>query len=92
MPSISTSLDGAEAEVSRSIGNWALGTCTEFRHFDYAQCIATLNYRVRVASRREVVGAASPRVVLGIGHWFFSPACFPYSLISLRLWNLSILR
>ncbi|MEH2061588.1 MAG: hypothetical protein V7K50_04830 [Nostoc sp.] len=47
--------------------HWALGTCTEFRHFDYAQCIATLNYRVRVASRREVVGAASPRVVLGMG-------------------------
>ncbi|MEH2062792.1 MAG: hypothetical protein V7K50_10995 [Nostoc sp.] len=46
---------------------WVLGTCTEFRHFGYAQCIATLNYRVRVASRREVVGAASPRVVLGIG-------------------------
>ncbi|MEH2062540.1 MAG: hypothetical protein V7K50_09705 [Nostoc sp.] len=41
------------------IGNWALGTCTEFRHFGYAQCIATLNYR-------EAVGAASPRVVLGM--------------------------
>ncbi|MEH2065333.1 MAG: hypothetical protein V7K50_24255 [Nostoc sp.] len=22
-----------------------MGTCTEFRHFGYAQCIATLNYR-----------------------------------------------
>ncbi|MEH2062582.1 MAG: hypothetical protein V7K50_09915 [Nostoc sp.] len=47
---------------------WALGTCTEFRHFGYAQCIATLKYRVRVASRREAVGAASPRVVLGIAY------------------------
>ncbi|MEH2065702.1 MAG: hypothetical protein V7K50_26160 [Nostoc sp.] len=52
------------------MGHGALGTCTEFRHFGYAQCIATLNYRVRVASRREVVGAASPRVVLGLGEFF----------------------
>ncbi|MEH2061890.1 MAG: hypothetical protein V7K50_06370 [Nostoc sp.] len=53
-----------------SLNKWALGTCTEFRHFGYAQCIAMLNYRVRVASRREVVGAASRRVVLGIGHLY----------------------
>ncbi|MEH2063016.1 MAG: hypothetical protein V7K50_12125 [Nostoc sp.] len=33
--------------------NWTWGTCTE---------------RTRTASLREAVGAASPRVVLGIGY------------------------
>ncbi|MEH2062192.1 MAG: hypothetical protein V7K50_07925 [Nostoc sp.] len=59
-----------------------MGTCTEFRHFGYAQCIATLNYRVRVASRREAVGAASPRVVLGIAKEIF---IFALSILSRKL-------
>ena len=40
------------------IGHWALG----IGHW-------ALVLSVRVASRREVVGAASRREVLGIGHW-----------------------
>ncbi|MEH2066012.1 MAG: hypothetical protein V7K50_27760 [Nostoc sp.] len=33
------------------MGHWALGTCTEFRHFGYAQCIATLSASLRSVHR-----------------------------------------
>ncbi|MEH2335285.1 hypothetical protein [Nostoc sp.] len=49
------------------LGNWAWGTCTEL----------VLSGVIGAAQGREgrsrgkggVVGAASPRVVLGMGHW-----------------------